>query len=678
MNHFLTRMLVALALAAATGAPANAQNIAYPSDCAVVHNVVTEFGATGNGTTDDTRAIEDGLARVNGTYQVLYFPNGTYRISRMLEVSPWTILQGQSEAGTVVKLQTACSGYGSKSTPRPMLRTHVGEPGGGMNMQFNIYLNNMTFNTGSGNPGAIGVRFIANNGGGLDHVTVVADDNDGYCGIDLTAAWDGPQYSHHLTVRGFDYGICVGSMHYATTLEYVNLSGQKVAGIQHYMHPTTIRKLTSVNTVPAIINDNPYNAWDNPLLVLLDSDLRGGSATVSAIQHRQGHLFVRHVTSQGYRSVIDSLGTAKGGASVDEYTTMPAQTLFGGRAVSLDLPIDETLDMPWDPLDQWANVRSYQNLVTNNDWGPAIQAAIASGKTTVYFPGGQYTVNSTVTVGGDVRVFQGMGAGLTAGSSISRTRPMFRIADGSAPAVFFDQLSFEGNGAQAIHVEHTSSRAVAVKHSRWLMYQSKSGAGRLFVDDCSGSLYYFDYPQKVFLRALNLEGNSTTLFNNAADLVVLNHKTEGLGASIRVSAGSRTEILGGLNYPANPNVDGQLAYINDGGEMTIVQLHWWSQTTCVSESRVGVTRTVPRSEGCVYLFYAANYGSNSVAGAPRQWSVAPQPAQRSGIVWLEGSRAEGVFTGTLNGRTTTRPDGSGATCTRYASGWFVTVPSGRR
>ncbi len=310
-------------------------------------------------------------------------------------------------------------------------------------------------------------------------------------------------------------------------------------------------------------------------------------------------------------------GTVVPGTTITEFSTAPFKTLFGGKSTSLNLPIKETLDQPRDALTQWVNIRSFQTRMVGNDWGPAIQAAIQaaieSGKTTIYFPHGSYTINTTVQVNGTVHVFQGVGSILTAGADISRTRPMFRVESGNAPAVFFDFFSFEGGNENKIHIESASNRSVVVKHSRWLHYQSKPGAGDLFVDDAAGNLYYLDHPQKVFLRALNLEdGSRTNLFNNAADLVVLNHKTEGQGTSIVNGANGRTEILGGLNYPASGDPKLRPAYINNGGEMTVVQLQWWSQDTCVRETRSGQSGRLLRSETAGgYMFYTSNHTTAS-------------------------------------------------------------------
>jgi Pectate lyase superfamily protein len=73
-------------------------------------NVKTAYGATGNGTTDDTVAIQNGLnALASGTISVLYFPAGTYKITSTLTLNWPTsgagwggMLIGHNPADTII------------------------------------------------------------------------------------------------------------------------------------------------------------------------------------------------------------------------------------------------------------------------------------------------------------------------------------------------------------------------------------------------------------------------------------------------------------------------------------------------------------------------------------------------------------------------------------------------
>lgn len=66
---------------------------------------VKGFGATGNGSTDDTTAIKNAIASIStsfdgtGTGGVVVFPPGTYKITSVIEVPPSVLLKGLSGRG---------------------------------------------------------------------------------------------------------------------------------------------------------------------------------------------------------------------------------------------------------------------------------------------------------------------------------------------------------------------------------------------------------------------------------------------------------------------------------------------------------------------------------------------------------------------------------------------------
>jgi Pectate lyase superfamily protein len=67
-------------------------------------NVQTRFGATGNGVTDDTRALQDAINNLSPTSPTVYLPSGSYCISRSLTLAgkPYVRVLGADPATTSI------------------------------------------------------------------------------------------------------------------------------------------------------------------------------------------------------------------------------------------------------------------------------------------------------------------------------------------------------------------------------------------------------------------------------------------------------------------------------------------------------------------------------------------------------------------------------------------------
>ncbi|MGA3263396.1 MAG: glycosyl hydrolase family 28-related protein, partial [Terracidiphilus sp.] len=96
--QYLSRFVaISIAIAALCVPIACAQagiNITYPSTTGVCNVTSSTYGATGNGTTDDTAAIQKALNDAN--CHIVYLPNGTYRLTAALSWPYYTVHYGST------------------------------------------------------------------------------------------------------------------------------------------------------------------------------------------------------------------------------------------------------------------------------------------------------------------------------------------------------------------------------------------------------------------------------------------------------------------------------------------------------------------------------------------------------------------------------------------------------
>jgi hypothetical protein len=600
IGHSLLILLALLAVCAQAGEPTTPSGgIAFPPD-AGVHNI-RDYGARGDGVTDDTAALQQAFQEWSKKHmEIIYFPNGTYLVSGQVWFAEWVFVQGESREKTILRLKDHCPGYDDLRNPRAVVGTTDPRPSVQCrNMNFSTHMINFTIDTGKGNPGANGIEFMSHNGGGLENVTVRSGDGEGMYGIDMTRNGPGPALCRNVRVEGFNYGLSVANDVYCSVFEGLALAGQKVAGLRNVNHPVAIRGLTSANAVPAI-----QNVRDGGQIVLLDGDLAGGAADTCAIENRTGgSLYLRNVKTAGYKAAIqERIKTVPG--PLDEYFNEEVRTLFPSKAASLRLPIKETPALPWEPFENWVSVKTFADKAAGGDWAPAIQAAIDSGKTTVYFPHGKYPLRSTVHVRGKVRVLQGCGSMLEAGDGL-KDKTVLLFDNPGGGTVFVDRLSFAAKtwAMPMTQVEHATPQTLVVLHSRWMSYRGRTGCGELFVDDMCGAPWHFAPGQKVWIRELDVESKDTKVFNDGAHLWVLGIKAEGTGINIVNTSGARTEVLGGEIYPACRVPDDVPMWENTDAAISLVHSIFWANTLYVKDTRRGETKELRIPKGHRFMAF---------------------------------------------------------------------------
>jgi hypothetical protein len=581
-------LLLILLPTAAVAAPLPAPDVRFPADAGAI-DLQKNFGAKGDGKTDDTQALQRAVDDKNG---LLYIPNGTYLVVDMIASKSFKrrVWQGQSRDRAVIRLKDNCPGFDDPAKPRPILSLYDNfmNPKSANGQAFRNSVFNLTIDAGAGNPGAVGLHYFNNNQGMVEDVTIRSSDPQkrGKAGLALVTNWPGPALFRNVRIEGFDYGIWSTIGQYSQALEHIALEGQRVAGIFNQRQMLSIRGLTSRNAVPVLQQD------ERGLTALVDGDFAGGDAP-AAIEN-EGRLVARDLKAAGYKVAIRSGGRDVPGPTVDEFASESPATLFPGKAGTLRLPVEDPPAIPWDDPKDWASVTAFG--AAPNDKGDdtaGIQKAIDSGKATVYFPKGSYSINDTVRIRGAVRRLIGMESILGTGDGFSGSdKPAFRFEDGTVPAVIFERFEAGYANKASCYLEHAASRTLIVRAAILGGSYRNTGTGKLFIDDVCGSPWEFR-KQAVWARQLNPESKTTKIVNDGGTLWILNLKTEKAGTAVHTKGGGRSEILGGYIYYNRGN-EGTVPFICEDGALSVVAGLTGAKGPFVQETRGGQTKSLDR------------------------------------------------------------------------------------
>ena len=605
MHLFRNLFLFLAAIAVGDGLRAGTQT--YPANANVVDVTQPPYSAKGDGVSDDTEAIQRALNENVGWHRLLFFPKGTYLVSATLTWPKkfgghdnWgnTTLRGADREKTVLRLKDGtftdakkpaaimcCGGFGSADW-------------------FHNYVENLTFDVGSRNPGAVGLQFYSNNTGAVRDCRFVAGEGSGVVGLDLAHRdMNGPLLVKNCEVIGFDRGITTAGAVNSQTFENIALRGQRQTGFQNEGQSISIRGLTSDNAAPAV------STYGKVLLTEATLTGRGAAANFPAIVNfNGGRILLRDVRTTGYKRALADMQTpdfaaayritgedkpGSLGPDIREYSSHPTSMLFPSSATSLRLPVRDVPPTTWEAPAKWAVVDDFgADPMAKTDSAAALQKAVDSGAATIFFPG-HYKSSATIIVRGKVRRILGLGGIVNYGK---RDLINFRIDDGDTPVVWLEHFSHLGGG-----IEINAKRSVVLRSMETHTIQGtpRSAGGEVFLEDVVGDDFRFRH-QRVWARQLNIENQGTHLTNDGGDVWLLGYKTERGGTLIHTLGGGRTEILGGLSYTTTA---GKLApmFVNDDSSMWAffgeVCFNGDPFETIIKETRSGETKTLGKGDG---------------------------------------------------------------------------------
>ncbi|NJK91323.1 MAG: hypothetical protein HC904_05510 [Blastochloris sp.] len=394
--------------------------------------------------------------------------------------------------------------------PRPVIITGSEDPrpNGGGNQAFRHNIFNLTVSTGTGNPGATGIDYVANNRGAIRNVSIRSEDGQGVIGLDMSREWPGPALIKNVNIEGFNIGIRTDHhAQYSMTFQDITLKKQKKVGIQNSHNGIFFENLISDNTVPVL----QQVGKEGGLSVIVGGRFTGGAGG-PAIEN-SGGLVLRDIQVEGYSLTVDNQkpGEEKklSETKVDEWVSEKTLGRSSGR--QLKLPIKPSPEFVSENPADWQNAREFfvEGAADQTD---AIQKALDSGKPVVYFPNGGYNISKALVVPPTVRKITGLQSAIGAQKDNFQGTTLLQIV-GSGEPLIVEHLWFS-KGAEKSQpstefkrVQQDSSRAVVFRHAdlHGGYENTARGVGDTFFEDIMGVPLRIHHPQSVWGRQVNCE-----------------------------------------------------------------------------------------------------------------------------------------------------------------------------
>lgn len=622
-----------------------------PPPHAVCANIRDDFGARGDGVTDDTEAFKAAIEADNP--RTIYVPAGVYLLSDQLRYGEQadkkkrTLLIGESRATTVLRLAPNSRGFDDPDNPKVFIHTRKSSQQGEQNMHMYIY--HLTIEIDSANPGAIALNFHTNNTGALRDVAVRARYPRGHRplrGIAFDDYWFGPGSGRYLEVDGFGTGIYIGSAQNHTTIEHVLVRNCGV-GLRLVNNTASVRCLTTESCDLAVQNGGH--------MVLVESSLSGGG---TAAVDNNGVLLCRDLITTGFTRAIASENGGLAGPAVDHFVSSgPAYnwTPDPGMDRTLELPVAESPELPYpDEPSVWTVIGS------SGDVGQAINDAIGAGATDILLTGG--TISTTVRLRGSVRRI--MGYGVRPITCATDGTPAFRLEEGESSATILELIYQNYGSNSSVMCEQASPRPLVFRHGSGGYSASPSAAGgQVFIESVVGYPFVFAAID-AWLRDINTEQggpNHVNLLNDGSRVWILGHKTEDWATKVLTRGGGFTELLGGKyrqNWDAS---DFERAGIDPDNPPPLFEIEnahaslsfsAGGFTDLVRETRDGVTRNFAHADNggthALFVGYAEQpQHTSTVSPSGRSPVSVPRARRRSlpSFYTLAGRRVTSVTCG---------------------------------
>lgn len=478
--------------------------------------------------------------------RIIYFPKGTYLVSDTVtytkenvknifdskpgyEMTRGIHLMGEGREDTVIKLIDNSSGF-EEGTKKPVI-SYANAEGCLEKETSNVSqlntLTDLTIDCGSGNKGAVGFRFIANNSGRIENVTIKANGAD--TGLQLATGSEG--VFRNILISGFETG-----------LYSFRCSLCAVEDIE----------FTDISDVPVKIGAG----------AMVLSDIRAKNIAKYEFAEGYGAFAVFEDAVNADININKVYNIASNGEIFENKNPTP-------KKVDICRNYIPTCDAN---AENYTTVEDFGAVADGKfDCTEAIQNAFNSGKEIIYFTGGHYFVNGNITVPKTVKKIDFMFCDFFAGEKLvsGEIPALFTVNDESTEPLFIEHLyTFEQFYGHFRLLCHAAKRDLVLKdlHTQTAaMYFNTVEGSRVYLDNCASTvgtysnnciigrkgyepeycnmIPYEFHGQKVVAWNLNPERADVEVLNDNSDFVCYGFKVEGPGTAIKTINGGKTKVF---------------------------------------------------------------------------------------------------------------------------------------
>jgi hypothetical protein len=485
------------------------------------------------------------------------------------------LLIGQSREHTILRLDDHAPGFSDSAHPKAVIFTSSklldgGPTSGGKdyaglgegNDAYENFVENLTIDVGTGNPGAVGIDFHGNNVDAIRHVTLRAPAGSGAIGLSMTRKWPGPTLVSDVDIEGFAVGLATAQTEYGLTFEHLHLRGQTQSAIRNHQNSLSFRDLDLDGPAASIVNSG------DKAFIAIDGG-HAEAATPEALIRNDGYVAMRRFRL----GRIETTGILHGAGD------------FQPLSVPDWLPPSDDPPPPASPPpEQWVSpARFGATGDPSQDATDALRQAMASGASVIYLPHGTYMISDAVEIPASVQRIVGMNSTLRV---MPKRQPQFQRHLGMMRALAagrpltIERLAFDNtNQGDQLAVELAGERDLVLRDvvsAGTTLLDRKAAGGRAFLEDVCCGRIELTGPKPVIARQFDTEGGGIRIADRGSPLSILGLKTEGVSVILDNSAGAHTDIFGGLVY-----------MVRDGADTTIPAFHntdSWLAAAFVEES----------------------------------------------------------------------------------------------